>query len=206
MKEGKHLEEKKRDFISVYAVSERILGELERVEANERGRANLAIFRRSVGKPLEEASGVWPFLFEHFPEDFLGTSGRATAEENAIYVMLQLYALAKQGTAKSVTINHDKNYSMGSSLRILRGEEQKAIDRRFSAMAAAQTYEEFVNHLRQMIKILKAKGNVSINFAKLAQDLYWYQRGYEKEICFAWAKEYFRKATEATNQEEKIND
>lgn len=182
-------EEKK----NVYQVAGSIIGRLELGKNKDPDtKAVLAALRDSIGRPLKEADKVWPMLFEALPSSFLGTKGRETYEEAAIYSTLQIYALCMQGAAGSVVATDDMKESIGKSLGTgRRADESQALDRRFNAMMTAVTYEEFIYHLRHIIKIVKSKVVITINFARLADDLFWYQMGKNKDICFKWATDYY---------------
>lgn len=175
---------------TVYSVTKRIILQLD--SQNRRDTAILAALRNSAGKDLSEAAGVWPFLFENLPAAFLSVSGKPTCEENAIISTLQIYALCRQGTNQTVKADCSFDGSLGRSLSAGRDEEsEKAMDRRFNAMITADTFDGFVYYLRQLVKQVSAKNGMVINFAKLADDLYWYQRGNSRKICFRWATEYY---------------
>ena len=133
-------------------------------------RANLAGIRNSINKPLSNAEEVLPILFESLPEEFLSKDGSLTAEENAILLTLQLYAIHQQGSSISVLMdeNEDNWKNLGYSLNSLRkGDDSLAIDRRFNTMITSSTFDELSHHLRQLIKLLKAKSDVKINYGKL---------------------------------------
>ena len=76
----------------------------------------------------------------------------------------------------------------------MRVDDTMSSDRRFNATITSTTVEELVNHIRHMIKILKSKyPKTYIDFPKLAEDIYWFSKGYEDTIRLSWAREYFRK-------------
>ncbi len=178
---------------SVYQVTSQIIQKLEeRQKQDSRVNATLAALRNTVGKTLMEADQVWPFLFENLPKSFLGTSRGETAEEFAIFTTLQIYAACKQGSADNVTRSDDAKKSIGASLKAGRNiEDSQALDRRFSAMLTSVTMEECVYHMRHLIKIVRAKNAMTINYGKLANDLFWLQKGKKKEILFQWAADYY---------------
>lgn len=182
-----HSENKKQ---TVFSAASGIITKLEALSEKGNEKAILAAIRNTSGKSLESAVGIWQFLFENLPAEMLGTGRKATYEENSIYTMLQLYAISKQGSSK-IVVSDEKAGNIGASLRGLRSESSDASDRRFNAMMNAQSFEEFTMHLRHLVKIAKAKGNLSINFPQLANDLYWYQNGQARNVCFSWAREYF---------------
>ena len=181
-------------------------------QKNHKNTALLAALRNSVGKPLPKAREVWPFLFEHLPERFLSRTAKPTCEENSIFTALQIYAICEQGTSHCTQCDEKYCGSMGKSLAAGRSsdvEKNKGLDRRFNAMITASTYEEFVYHLRQMVRIVRSKETMTINFSKLAEDLYWYQKNGQDEVCFHWATDYYARINEdivENNREEKTHE
>lgn len=92
--------------------------------------------------------------------------------------------------------------NLGASLRALRaGDATQAADRRFNAMITATTFNELANHLRHLIKLLKSKTEAKVNYAQLAQDLYWFQLGYQSDIRLKWSRDYYRHYMEGKGEE-----
>lgn len=175
--------------VTAYAVVQKIIFALNKQSETGNISGTLAVLRRSIGKNYEEASDVWPILIPFMPDEFIGT-GNPTYEEKAVYNAMQLYALGQQGSKK---IENDKNSrNMGSSLRALRMDNSVSLDRRFRSLITTSSYDEFVHQLQQLYKLGKSKGNLKVNFPKLADDLFWYQTGKGKLIRLSWAKEYFK--------------
>ena len=82
---------------------------------------------------------------------------------------------------------------MGTSLRSLRtSSHQTAVDRRFNTMVTATNFEELLYHLRQLIKLLASRTQTQINYPKLAEDFYWYLRGYSDQVKLRWSRQYYR--------------
>ncbi len=191
----------------VYDVTEKMIAQLEAYRKDGRETALFASLRNTTGRTFAFAAEVWPFMFSNMPEMFLGTGTKTTYEENAIFQTLQYYAICMQGTADAIYTAGKEAGSMGKSLNAIRTGDYTALDRRFNAMITSTTYVEFTYHLRQLIKILKskAKTGVNVNFAKLAEDLYWYQRDKKNTVCFEWAKEYYS-STNAETKEEQENE
>lgn len=180
---------------SVDAVMRKIIAEIEPIKTLGSGKAILAGIRDSIGNELTNAPRVWPLLFANLPEEYLGNKDRITAEEKAIYLSLQIYALMQQGALKSERGEEKSARNIGESLRILRGDESKAkaMDERFNTMVTASSFEELSHYLRQMIKILKANAaNPSVNYPKLAKDLFWMQKGKQDNILMDWARAYYQ--------------
>lgn len=172
---------------NMYSVTKQVISKIEYMGNESAKRAILANFRNSVGKPLNEMTNVWSFLFENLPEEFLGTYGNETPHEKAIVSVLQIYAICSQGSNQVACDVEEKMGNIGQSLSVLRRENQ-SIDQRFNAMITSSSFEELTHHMRSMVKILKAKSVVRIDYAKLAEQLFWYQCGLEKEMKLDWAR------------------
>lgn len=91
-----------------------------------------------------------------------------------------------------------KKYSsnLGNSLNLYRSSlgDKKAFDNRFNTMLTASTYDELLNNLRHIIKIIKAgKTPIKINYPKLAQDLYsWLGSEQSRDrIKLQWSQSYY---------------
>lgn len=201
--------ETKRVKISVREITARILGQLTNTLDTSSTRATLANLRNSLGRNIETSVEIWPLVYEHMPEEYLSKSGRVTAEERAIITTLQLYAVHQQGIGVSVNeTERTQYYNIGSSFKGLRLEnDTKAVDRRFNAMITASTFSELENHLRYLVKLTKSKskGTIKINYAQLANDLFWYQVGDSQAIKLSWGRSYYSQVNspkEETNNEE----
>lgn len=201
-------EEKKVE--SVYSVTAHILAKLSNMLDTSSGKATLANLRNSIGKPLSSTVEIWPIVFDHLPEEFLGRGQNSSNEEQAILSTLQLFALYKQGSPQSsIEISDNKRYrNIGTSFSTMRTEENRLpLDRRFNVLVTSATFEELLHHLRQYIKLLKSKskGQVEIDFARLSEDLYWFLRGFDEQIRLSWSREYYivniRKEGEENNDE-----
>ncbi len=179
---------------TVFSVTKKILIKLNALTDIPSGKAILAKLRHSVGKPLGEATDIWPILFDNLPEEFLGSDRSASDEELVIMTALQFYAIHQQGNKVSIFNDEEKYKNIGYSLRQLHiGERQISVDRRFNAMITASTFDELVYHLRHFIKLLKSKtSDTRVNYAKLADDLYWFLKGYRENVRLAWAREYYK--------------
>lgn len=187
----------------VYVVTKRILTKIENTKNDSAKKAILANFRKSVGKSLSEMTDVWSFLFENVLEEFLGTNGNETHHEKAIVSTLQIYAICSQGSDKVVYDTEEKLANIGQSFSVLRGlTDGQSIDQRFNTMITSSSFEELTHHMRSMVKILKSKATVKIDYAKLAEDLFWYQCGFDKEIKLNWARSFYKKVYVEKKEEE----
>lgn len=174
----------------VGAVTASIIGILA-TKKEEEAAPFIYALRHSIGKSLDESMNVWPFFLEKMPVEFLSKNGKATQEERAIFTALQLYAIQQQGSKGQRENGKEKN--IGASLRSIRTETTKsALDKRFLSMLSAKTFDALVYHLWQITKLAKAKGANPVDFARLANDLFWYQRGRAQEIRLQWASSYYR--------------
>ena len=189
---------------TVYQTVQVIINTLKDPNEKKSNPGKLAALRNSVGKEYEAATDVWPLILPFMPDEFMG-NGKSTFAEKAIYITLQLYAIGMQGAAKNVDMDEQSN-SMGESFRALRSDDSTAVDRRFNTLITSSTFDEFAYHLRQLFKLGKSKGNFSVNFPQLAEDLYWYQRGNNKQICLKWAKDYYRRIYSSEKLEPTINE
>ncbi|MCW6660846.1 type I-E CRISPR-associated protein Cse2/CasB [Aerococcaceae bacterium NML201209] len=178
----------------IIAVTNKILHQLEGTRETSSGKALLAKMRRSVGKKLSETVEIWPFVFGYLPEEFIGDN-----EEKAIVLSMQFYSLHQQGIETSVLYEHEKSantnvFTLGKSLSVLRTEDDRvAVDRRFNTMITATTFEELEYHLRHLLMLLKSKSReTKVDYAQLAEDLYWILRGFDENIRLKWARDYYR--------------
>ena len=182
--------------MSVYSTMKKVLVHLNSPQEQNNLAGNLALIRNSIGKNIEEATEVWPILFPIIPQEYLG-NGSLNYEEKALLVTLQLYAIGQQGSNKML---NDESNSIGSSLQRVRNEKSASLDRRFNIMLTSTTFDEFTYHLRQIFKLGKSNQAFSVNFPALAQDLFWYQNGRDKQISLKWARDYYRPFSKDDNE------
>lgn len=183
-------------------VTSEILKKLEEERNISSGKAYLSKLRNSIGKPLSQSIEVWPFVFRYLPSKFLSDTTSESYQEKAILTTLQFYSLHQQGVDENVNLvkkenseeEKEKTYNLGSALRSLRnGDDEVSVDRRFNTMITSTTFEEFVYHLRHLIKLLKSKSReTKVNYPGLSEDLYWFLIGYDENIRLKWAREYYR--------------
>ena len=173
---------------TVYHTMKKVLFHLNSPQEQRNLAGNLAAIRNSIGRPYEDAMEVWPILFPIIPQEYLGT-GLLNFEEKALLVTLQLYAIGQQGSNK-ISINESNSF--GTSLQRVRNEKSSSLDRRFNTMLTSTTFDEFVYHLRQIFKLGKSNSSFAVNYPALAEDLFWYQNGRDKQISLKWARDYYR--------------
>lgn len=191
---------------NVYGTSKRILTYLENTKKESSTKAILAQLRNSINKNLGENIESLAFIFSMIPEDKLGIGKNLNYYEQSILTTLQLYAIYQQGEDRSVIYrNEDYPYkSLGQSLRTLRNpDDQKAnksIDLRFNSLISSTDYKMLNHHLRQIIKLLKAKSEEQVDFSSLSNDLYAYLLGDVNPIKIKWARDYYWNVTKKGEQ------
>ena len=73
-------------------------------------------------------------------------------------------------------------------------------------MITSTDFDELTYHLRQLIMLLKTKENIKVNYAKLADDLYWYLRGNQEKVRIRWAQSYYKtKLTEEKGETQNVD-
>lgn len=179
---------------TVYTITNRIVRDLNDKRETSSGKAALAKLRHSLGQPLDSSIQIWSVILDKMPEEFLGTGEGITAEERSVLITLQLYAMHQQGKNETVLLKsgEEKWRNIGFSLSALRSTgDQTAVDRRFNALITSASFEELTHHLRQIIKLLKAKTNAQVDYGMLAEDLYWFLRGSRERVRLNWARGYY---------------
>lgn len=182
--------------VSIYSITYNILYKIESIKDSPSGKALLANIRSSINRPISESVDSLAFVFENVPEEFLGIGENFTYQEKSIITAIQLYAMHQQAISESVILksNGEKWRNIGYSLSYLRNEgDSKAVERRFNAMVTSSTFDELSHHLRQMIKIMKSKskGQIKVDYAKLAEDLYFFLLGNQNGIKLNWSRAFY---------------
>lgn len=169
-------------------------------------KALLANLRQSINSESNLAAGVFPFVFANIPDEFLGETGEFTVAERSILSALQLYALHQQAKEQCVDAERASEGAgawdnVGVSLRALRVGDSQSVDRRFNAMLTAANFSELVTHLRHLIKLLRSRTKAKVDYAQLAEDLYWFQMGQQGSIRLKWSRAYYRPLKEQEGEE-----
>lgn len=196
---------------SVYGVTANILNQIASNLDASTTKATLSNLRNSISKPYSQTIEIFSILYKYLPDSFISEYGDLSYQEKAIITSLQIFALHQQGNSQSVFLEADdenKYKNIGYALKVLRTDEnQKSTDRRFNAMISADTFEELTIHLRQLVSLLKSRSDQKVNYAKLAQDLYYLQIPSMREnIKLSWAKEYYRFNNQEKNNKGEENE
>ncbi|MEQ0488849.1 type I-E CRISPR-associated protein Cse2/CasB [Anaerococcus murdochii] len=184
--------------LNVYKETARILRSLDNTRDKPSTKAIFANIRNSINKDSSVNMDALAFVFQNIPEEFLGYNKNLNDYEKAILTAVQMYALHQQ--AKSETVlkldyeTGERRQNLGDSLNSMRknNDEDKAIDRRFNAMITSSNFEELSHHLRQMIKLLKSKSEAKVDYASLADDLYWFLKNQKEGLKIKWSRSYYK--------------
>ncbi|MFB0918618.1 MAG: type I-E CRISPR-associated protein Cse2/CasB [Clostridiaceae bacterium] len=210
---------------SVYDVTLRIISKMSNSLELSSTKAMLSKLRNSIGHNESQTIEIWKEVFPELPESFLSRDGNLTKEERSILTALQLYAMHQQGKPKSVNLSFKledlksneeikskddesktksiRYFNIGDSLSKLReAGESSSIDSRFNAMITASSINEFTNHLRHLLSIFKSKEESKVNYAKLAEDLMWYQIGKQEQVRLLWGQGYYSKKKLSEKEEQ----
>lgn len=184
---------------SVYREAENILADINKNINSPSTKALLAKIRNSVDKDLLHNIDLLSCIFSSVSYDGGESDGELSYKEQAIFTVMQLYAIHQQSSYESVLKtegDYDKEQkykdNIGDALATLRSEENESIDKRFNTMIVSTDYKRLTYHLRQMIKILKSKSDAKVDYAKLAEDLYWFMMGRKEEVRLSWARSYYK--------------
>lgn len=182
--------------LNVYSETARILRILDNTRDTPSTKAKLASIRNSINKDSSVNMDALAFVFQNIPEEFLGFNKNLNDYEKAILTAVQMYALHQQAKVDSVLkldyVEGERRQNLGTALSTLRGEDSKAIDRRFNAMITSSNFDELSHHLRQMIKLLKSKSDAKVDYASLADDLYWFLKNQREGLKIKWSRSYYK--------------
>lgn len=181
---------------NVYNVTAKILRKIDQTKDTSSTRALFANIRNSINKSSSNNLDALAFVFNNMPEEYIGFGKELSDYEQAILTAIQMYALHQQSNEKSVLkIEYnegEKRQNLGDALSTLRGSDNKSIDRRFNAMILSSNYLQLQNHLRQIIKLLKAKSDAKVDYASVADDLFWFLKNQKDGVKIKWSRSYYK--------------
>lgn len=189
---------------TAYNTAKSILIKLDSTRDASSTKALLANMRNSADKDISNNVDALAYVFSNLSYGEDDRYGELSYMEQAIFTAIQMYAIHQQSNVESVLKfgNDDENESIekknkykaniGDALATLRSDESESIDKRFNAMITATNFNKLSYHLRQMIKILKSKSDVKVDYAKLAEDLYWFMNGKKEGVRLSWARSYYK--------------
>ena len=181
---------------NVYNVTAKILRKINQTKDTSSTRALFANIRNSINKSSSNNLDALAFVFNNMPEEYIGFGKELSDYEQAILTAIQMYALHQQSNEKSVLkIEYnegEKRQNLGDALSTLRGSDNKSIDRRFNAMILSSNYLQLQNHLRQFIKLLKAKSDAKVDYASVADDLFWFLKNQKDGVKIKRSRSYYK--------------
>ena len=181
---------------NVYNVTAKILRKINQTKDTSSTRALFANIRNSINKSSSNNLDALAFVFNNMPEEYIGFGKELNDYEQAILTAIQMYALHQQSNEKSVLkIEYnegEKRQNLGDALSTLRGSDNKSIDRRFNAMILSSNFVQLQNHLRQFIKLLKAKSDAKVDYASVADDLFWFLKNQKDGVKIKWSRSYYK--------------
>lgn len=179
--------------LNVYNVTAKILRKIDQTKDISSTRALLANIRNSINKSSSNSLDALAFVFNNMPEEYIGFGKELNDYEQAILTAIQMYALHQQSNEKSVLkIEYNEGENLGDALSTLRGPDNKSIDRRFNAMILSSNFLQLQNHLRQFIKLLKAKSDAKVDYAGVAYDLFWFLKNQKDRVKIKWSRSYYK--------------
>lgn len=179
--------------LNVYNVTAKILRKIDQTKDTSSTRALLANIRNSINKSSSNNLDALAFVFNNMPEEYIGFGKELNDYEQAILTAIQMYALHQQSNEKSVLkIEYNEDENLGDALSTLRGPDNKSIDRRFNAMILSSNFVQLQNHLRQFIKLLKAKSDAKVDYAGVAYDLFWFLKNQKDRVKIKWSRSYYK--------------
>ncbi len=181
---------------TVYSITYSILQKLDNSRDTSSTKALLANIRNSIDKGFTANIDALAYIFANLPDEYLGNSRELSIYEESILTALQMYAIHQQANTNSILkVKYEKNerkQDIGEAFSAIRVNESESIDKRFNSMITSGNFRELRHHLRQMIKLLKSRSDVKVDYAKLAEDLYWFMIGRKDEVRLRWARSYYK--------------
>ena len=168
----------------------------------------LAVLRHGLGDYPGSRPDAWNVAFDGCPEELLGYGTEPSDAERAIYLVLTLYAMHRQG--QSSPMHSDKATLGGGARQIAAASEATGgtpkMPTSFASLVTADSVDEMEHHLRQTVLRLRAKG-IRINYATLARQVFWFANPYRRDgIRLEWSREYTRFAKESESAEEQSRE
>lgn len=156
--------------------------------------ASLARLRRAVTATAGADSAVWTETFEGMPQSLVGRGDAPSRHEVAAHAALTLFAIHQQ--SKQVPM-HVPGIGFGAAVQKLardhsKGDNEKAVMRRFQALGTATSFEETAYHARSLITLFRGEG-VPLDYGRFAEDLAEIQIPSRADrVRLRWGREYYR--------------
>jgi CRISPR system Cascade subunit CasB len=176
-------------------------------------KAALAKLRRGAGRQPGEMPELWGFFLQDLPEQWQGQRDPSRAEW-AIYGALTLFALHQQGHAGAAEWMHQPGQLLGKALRKLvsaldgdRDSRENRVRQRMNRLAGSMDIADLIIQMRSVVKLLGSNG-IGLDYAALADDLYWMQfPEFKNGVKLRWGQDFYSgQNEEAENEKEAEND
>lgn len=181
-------------------VSERAESLQRRYLENESGAvAVLARLRSGIGRPLGESIELVELTIAGFHEN--PPDSGPTADEQAIYTALTLFALHQQ-SSRNNRMHRAGGPSLGqAAAQLQQHASPEAVRRRFIALGTATHWDETVTHARGMISQFRAH-DIGLDYGRFADDLLWLQKPSSADrVRLRWGRDFFAAGRPATHDD-----
>ncbi|NYE95731.1 CRISPR system Cascade subunit CasB [Psychromicrobium silvestre] len=160
--------------------------------------AALAQLRHGVAKPIGDDPLLIGLTVADLYEEGDNVRSEPSYAEKAAYAAITLYAVhqqSKRDPSKRDPRMHQAGNSFGRSAGLLwiRPGDEKAVRRRFEALATASTLEGSLHHARGLIQQFRSK-DIPLDYVKFAEDLYWLQTSAANRVRRRWGIDFYRAA------------
>ncbi|MFC6164805.1 type I-E CRISPR-associated protein Cse2/CasB [Lactiplantibacillus dongliensis] len=170
-------------------------------------KAILAVLKSSATLNNRPVQAIWPILMKNLNERQLSHNGVPSTSEIAVYAGIRFFALYQQG--KDQFVDGSENVAFFKLLSKLRMDKkiQKGLDQRVRAVLSVNDVTSVINGLTNLIGIINGHNemhNVRIDFACLAQELYWFQLNHKQrvQVRLKWGEQYFYDSHKSTESGE----
>ncbi|WP_179394521.1 type I-E CRISPR-associated protein Cse2/CasB [Lacticaseibacillus absianus] len=174
-------------------------------------KAILASLRGAASFSSPKAQKFWPLVMQRLPEKLLSRDGTPTPAENAVYAAVRLYALHQQSNTACVYAPASRGTTDADATGVpfftavarLKRDPKRvvAVDRRTQQALAMTQFGAVMNALTHLVGMVRAnQPGVQIDYGRLGQDLYWFQRGYREaaQVRLIWGQDFYFESTQST--------
>jgi CRISPR system Cascade subunit CasB len=184
----------------VIDLAEKKLTRLLNMSNEGQQKALLANLRRGIGRSPGELPALWGVLFDRVPDEFMENQ----RSEWALYTALTLFALHQQGRDPKTEPMYREGIGLGQAVACLvdnQRENEERMTRRFNQIATSADLLEMSQHLRGTVQLLRGEG-ISLDYARLAGDLYQYQNpNRQTDVRLRWGEDYYRMLNQTKERE-----
>lgn len=156
-------------------------------------KARLARLRRGIGKKPGEIPELWGDFLQDLPEELCGRYSEPTREEWAVYTALTLFALHQQGNSEPMNAS-GREYCLGRAVsRLIAKSSDDEVERikfKLSLAADSDDMTELSYRLKSIVRLL-GRDRVKLDYAKLAEDIYFFQSGKADNVRLQWGREFY---------------